>query len=530
MAHSIANCVRGSAIPGKWIEDVKNNVCGLDILLVGDSNCHYGEPANQTTTGLGSRAFGLGDGIAKVLIENGLNMYASPLYPVGIGSNTFLSGLGSRLISGNNRATAGTVGTGDIALRNLANTATHGYLGSVYNFSNGAFSGLEDFTFFYNEMSQNKLATATGSLKTGFYSHDPSGVGQPAATNWFMYTANSGNRSDNLVLDGTPWISASKWDNSIIYFRMTHSSTPNGGSNTITIAKDVGSGNSNAGSFNIALASPDAGATTNRFKDSEVSVNTYLVGGALPTASQIVINSGGVQVYFSPNTTFGSVVTRPFAQFFVSVYEKKIGFSVNLLQAEGQALPEDHINKFKEVDDAGNYIKQYFDAIVRRQKDASSANKGRVLIVFQAGTNTNATQGAFVPSTNSNDATNRVKNSFDRSIDLLRRRWTAAGYDANNLAFVVLGGPVTSNTFSDDISSKLFANEGANDVTAVDHVKSLPRTDYVSMALWDGGNALGTGSGTAATHLAEDGYIEWARAVFNNISTYYRKTFKTKKG
>lgn len=530
MAHAIVNCVRGSAIPGKWIEDVKNKVCGLDILLVGDSNCHYGEPSAQTIVAYGERAFGLGDGIAKVLIENGLNMYASPLYPVAIGSNTFLSGLGTRLISGNNRAADASVGSGSIALRNLADTTTHGYLGTVYNFANAAFSGTEDFTFFYNEMSQNKLATAVGSIKTGFYSHDPSGTAQPAATNWFMYTANSGNRSDYLILDATPWISAAKWDNSTIYFRMTHSSVPNGGSSTISIAKDVTGAFSNQGSANLTFASPDAGATTSRFKDSEIPVNTYLVNGSLPTASQISIASGGVQIYFSPNTTFNSVVTRPFAQFFVSVYEKKIGFSVNLLQAEGQALPEDHINKFREVDTAGNYIKQYFDALIRRQKDASSANKGRVLVVFQAGTNTNVTQGGITASANSINATNRVKNSIDGSIDLLRRRWTAAGYDANNLAFIVLGGPVTSNTFSDDISFRLFASEGASDVTAVDHVKSLPRTDYVSMTLWDSATTTGTGSGTAATHLAEDGYIEWARAVFNNISTYYRKTFKAKKG
>ena len=534
MGYSIKNCVRGSSIPGKWLQDVKNNVCGLDILVVGDSNCHYGEPATQGAVDFGNRIFGLNDGLAKALSSEGLNLYASPLYPTVIGSNTFKSGLGTWLYAIDNRDTDASVGGGSIRLRNTTGNATAGYLGNVYNFGNAAFSSLaDDFTFFYNEMSQNKLADAVSlisSPKPGFYSHDPSAASSPAATNWMLFTASNVLRNDQFVLDGdaainAPWLLPAKWDNSVIYFRMTHSSTPNGGSITLGITRNGGGGVTNAGAANLAFATKNVGETGFKFKDSELAINTLT---NTPTSANLV-KSDGVKIYFSGNTGIGSTVTAPIAAFFVSIYEKKVGFSVNNLQCEGQALPEDHFNKFLEVNNAGNYIGQYFNAIVRRQLDASSKNKGRVLVVFQAGTNTNVNYNGGNASTNSTEATDRVKKAIENSILLLRKKWVDIGYPAGNIAFVVLGGPVTSNAFSDDISPKLFQTEGAIDVCCVDHVLALPRTEYVSGLYWDGGDTTGTGSATPATHLVEAGYVEWATSVTKNLLNY-NKTQKTKKG
>lgn len=533
MGYSIKNCVRGSAIPGQWIKDVKNNVCGLDILLVGDSNCHYGEGNPDNNIGNGNRIFGLADGLARTLIDEGLNLYASPLYPIGIGANVFKTGLGSWLYSVANRDADPSVGTGSIRLRNTAGTATAGYLGTTYNFANAAFSGLpDDFTFFYNQMSQNKLADAASlqaSAKPGFYSHDPSGS-TPLGTNWYLFTASSQVRADQLVLDGdnvnAVWTSPAKWDNSVIYFRMTHSSTPNGGSITLGITRDGGGGTTGAGSSNLTFATKNLNETGYKFKDSELAINTI---AGMPTSANLV-KSEGVRIYFTGATGSLSVVTAPIAGFFVSVYEKKLGFSVSSLQCEGQSLPEDHFNKFKEVNDAGNYLGQFFNALIRRQLAASTKNKGRVLIIFQAGTNTNVNYNGGLASTNSTAATARVRQSFENSINLLRKKWTDLGYDAGNLAFIVLGGPVTSNTFSDDISAKLFQTEGAVDVCCVDHVLALPRSEYTSGSLWDGGDIVGTGSSTAATHLAEPGYTEWGTAIVKNLLQYSNKTHKAKKG
>lgn len=519
MGYSIQNCIKGSSIAGKWIDDAKKNKQSVDIVMVGDSNCHYGEPATQGSVDFGARIFGLADGLTKALMDEGLNLYGSPIYPVAIGSNTFKTGVGTWLYSIDNRDQDASVGSGNIRLRNTAGTLTAGYLGSVYNVSNAAFSSLADnFTYFYNEMSQAKLATATGSIKTGFYSHDPSAASAPAATNWFMFTANSTGamRNDQFVIDGNPWFTAAKWDDSLLYFRMTHSSTPNGGSITLGITRNSGAGATNAGAANLTFAAKNVGETSYTFKDSELAFNKLPNS---PTSSNLVA-ADGVKIYFSGNTTIGSTVTAPIAAFFISIYEKKIGFAVSQLQAEGQCLPEDTINKFIEVNDAGNYLKQFFSAIVRRQVAANSNNQGRVIVVMQHGTNTNATQGGVSASTNSTDATERVKKSLVSSITVLYNKWIASGFAPGNIAFVIMGGPVTSNSFSDDISKKLYETTGSQTITVIDHVKALPRTDYVSGLYWDGGNTTGTGSGTAATHLSEAGYVEWGKTIVKNLLQY----------
>jgi len=530
MSYSIENCVKGSVLAGKFIDNLKYGD-SLEIMVVGDSNCHYGEPATQGNIDFGARVFGLADAISKVLIDQGYNLYATPLYPVGIGSNTFKSGLGSNVGTGDNRATAPTVGAGTIRLNRDTNTLA-GYLGSSYDFTNAAFSGLgEDFTFFYNEMSKDRLATSIGSLKQGFYSHDPSSVAQPASTNWFMMTASNTSaqtgRFDKLMLDGDPWLSASKLDNNTLYFRLTHSSTPNGGSINLALTRNIGGGLTNAGAANLTFAAKNTGETGARFKDSELAINTLSVAGT-PVTSSNLVKSDGINIFF--NGGVNGSLTAPIGLFFMSVYEKKPGFSVNLLQCEGQALPEDHFNKFKDVIDNGNYIKQFFKAAIRRQNAANPKASGKVLIVFQAGTNTNVNQGNYNASTNSTNATKRVKDSFENSIIMLKKEWVNCGFAPSDLAFVVVGGPITSNTFSDDISRLLFDGSGDNTITAVDHAKSLPRSDYVTGQYWDGSGTTGAGSSTPTTHLAEPGYIEWARSIILNILNYSRRTYKQKRG
>ena len=529
MSYSIENCVKGSVLPGKFIENLKYGD-SLDIMVVGDSNCHYGEPATQSTTNFGIRIFGLSDAIAKVLMDQGYNLYATPLYPVGIGSNTFKCGLGSAVNTGNSRVTAASVGPGDIRLNREGGTLS-GYLGSVYNVTNAAFSSLgDDFTFFYNEMSKDILANAVGSLKTGFYSHDPSGVNAPAATNWFMmvsdHTSAATGRQDSLFLDGSPWLDAAKWDNNSLYFRLTHSSSPNGGSVNLSVLRDIGGGNTNNGAANLTFAVKNASETGYKFKDSEIVFNTLSVGGT-PITSSNLVRATGVTVLFSGGF---SALDAPIGLFFMSVYEKKPGFSVNLLQCEGQALPEDHSNKFNQVIANGNYIKQFFKALIRRQKAANPKATGKAIIVFQAGTNTFVDQGGYGVSPNAVHATNRVKQSFDQSISLLRKEWIDCGFAPSDLAFIVAGGPVTSNNYSDSISKLLYDTSGNSEVTVVDHVKSLPRSDYVANLYWDGGDSAGTGSATPATHLAEPGYLEWGKAIILNVLNYSRKTFKQKRG
>lgn len=538
MSYSIENCVKGSVLPGKFIENLKYGD-SLDIMVVGDSNCHYGEPATQSVPDYGIRIFGLADAIAKILMDQGYNLYATPLYPVGIGSNTFKCGLGSSVRTGDQRSSSALFqGLGSVRLNRTQDTTSGilvGYLGSVYDKANTAFSSLpDDFTFFYNEMSKDKLATAVGSLKQGFYSHDPSNVGVPAATNWFMLTTTQSGvtgRQDSLFLDGSPWLDAAKWDNSNLYFRLTHSSSPNGGSVNLSVLRDIGSGNSNQGAGNLTFATKDTNETGYRFKDSEIVFNT-LSQGATPVTSSNLVRATGVTILFSGGF---SNLTAPIGLFFMSVYEKKPGFSVNLLQCEGQALPEDHINKFKEVIENGNYIKQFFKALIRRQKAANPKSSGKALIVFQAGTNTFVgNQGQYVASPDAVHATNRVKQSFDQSIALLRKEWIDCGFAPSDLAFIVAGGPVTNNTFSDSISKLLYDTSGNSEVTVVDHVKSLPRSDYVANLYWDSNlapnNENGTGSATPATHLAEPGYFEWGKAIILNVLNYSRKTFKQKRG
>jgi len=456
---------------------------------------------------------------------------------VGIGSNSFRSGYGTSMSTGNQRATDASVGANTIRLNRVDGTTLVGYLGNVYNFTNAAFSSLpDDFTFFYNEMSKDKLATTLGSIKTGYYSHDPSSVASPAATNWFMltnsHTSAVNGRTDQLVLDGPPWV-GDKWDNSTIYLRVTHSSSPNGGSFNFTVGKNVGAGLSNAGSANITLGSKDVGETGFKFKDSEAPVNTYPVAGGggvggRPLASTINIATEGVQIYFSAGLF--ATLTAPVGLFFVSVYEKKAGFAVNLLQCEGQSLPEDHINKFKDVAANGNFFKQYFKAIVRRQLAANSKATGKVIIVYQAGTNTNASQGGYSASTSVKAATQRVVDSFKESIKLLNTEWKEAGFNTSNLAHIVMGGPVTSNSFSDELADLVTSPTCDLSTTcSVDHVKSLPRTEYTANSYWDGAGGTGTGSSTAASHLNEDGYVEWAKAIIENLNHYITRTAKVKR-
>lgn len=496
MASYVRNCVRGSGTISQWLKDTKDGKSGLDFLIVGDSNTGYGEPLSSSITDTGAREYGLTDGLAQALINNGCNMYASPLYNFTSGAPSFYIGIGSRNGVGYDRISGSN-------LENNNSSANIGLLGQ------GA-SGNAEFNYFYQQMSGDKLNGNLYSLDHG------------STANWYLITSNlsfqgTGNnfRFDSLAIDGEPWLN----EKPVAYYRVTHSFTTNGGSAGATVTANGAVLNINPTSF---IQAGNGGIAVNpSFKDSEV---------LLPRAGvPHTLGAGSVSIRL-----FGyySTLTAPIGFFFHSIYEKKIGFATTPLYFESGIRINEIRDKMIAVStpttgnvsntQEGNFIGQLLNAVVRRQLAASSSNKGRVCVILQGGTNQS------IEGTDIKTRAIAIGQQYKTIINLIEDQWKRQNLNPSNLAFLILSSPITNNTEMPYLSKVLSEFSGA-EITALDHVAAMPQSEYQTNTYWDGANAVGGGSATPASHLTETGYIEWGNAIVKNLLPYNTTLNKLRK-
>lgn len=497
MASYVRNCVRGSGTTSKWLKDTKDGKIGLDFLLVGDSNTGYGEPASTSVTNTGLRKYGLLDGLAQALINNGCNMYASPLYNFTSGAPSFYIGLGTR----------NTVGNGNLSSSNIQNNNASANIGLL---GQGTSANAE-FNYFYQQMSGDKLSVNLYSLDHG------------TTANWHLITSNlafsgTGNNyrlNDALSIDAEPWLN----EKNVAYYRVTHSFTTNGGNAGATVTANGAVLNVNPASF---IQAGNGGTSVNpSFKDSEF----LLPRAALPHT----LSAGAVSIRLYG---YYSTFTAPIGFFFHSLYEKKVGFATTPLYFESGIRVDQIRDKMIAVStpttgnvsdtQEGNFIGQLLAAIVRRQLDASSSNKGRVCVILQGGTNQSA-EGTDIQT-----RAIAIGKQYRTIINLIEDQWKQQNLNPSNLAFLILSSPITNNTEMPYLSKVLSEFSGA-EITALDHATAMPQSEYVTNTYWDGANAVGGGSGTPASHLTETGYVEWGNAIVKNLLPYNTTLNKLRK-
>jgi hypothetical protein len=496
MASYVRNCVRGSGTVSKWLKDTKDGKSGLDFLIVGDSNTGYGEPLSSSVTDTGARKYGLLDGLAQALINNGFNMYASPLYNFTSGAPSFYIGLGSR----------NAVGNGNISGSNIQNNNASANIGLL---GQGA-SGNTEFNYFYQQMSGDKLNTNLYSVDHG------------SQANWHLITttlafSGTGNtyRLDALGIDSEPWLN----EKPVAYYRVTHSFTTNGGNTGATVTANGAVLNVSPTSF---IQAGNGGTAVNPyFKDSEF---------LLPRAAQPhTLTNGAVSIRL---LGFYNTFTAPIGLFFHSIYEKKIGFATTPLYFESGLRVDEIRDKMINVStpttgnvsatQEGKFIGQLLAAVVRRQLDAFSRNKGRVCVILQGGTNQSA------EGTDTKTRAIAIGQQYRTIINLIEDQWKQQNLNPSNLAFLILSSPLTNNTEMPYLSKVLSEFSGA-EITALDHVTAMPQSEYVTNTYWDGADATGSGSVTPASHLTETGYVEWGSAIVKNLLPYNTTLNKLRK-
>ena len=497
MATFIRQCVSGSGRVANWLTEAKAGLCGLDFVLIGDSNIGYGEAVSASDADIGARTYGLVDGLQKACVLAGINQYASPLYNFSRGGPSFYEGVGCR-------NSAGSIGVSGTNLQN-ATPATVGILGT-------AASANTAFNFFYQEMSGDVLTNVSSST-TGFVSSHNTTANWHLITTSLNYIGTGTNyRSDTLTLDAEPWLN----EKTVSYYRVTHSFTTSGGSCDSSMQING----------SIAFISPTFIQAGNggvpidpSFRDSEYLL--FRTGGT--HTAPLHIRCGG----------FYNTLTAPVAFFFHSVYEKRVGVACTPLYFESGAKLEDIRNKFITVSTAttgtvpqtqsGKYVCNFMKALVRRQEAASTKNKGRVCVVIQGGTN-QSTEG-----TGSTGRASAVLAQMKSIAKTVTEQWELAGLSSGNLAFVFLSSPITTNAEMPELSRTLFSRGGTTAITAVEHMASLPSTEYVSNTYWDGAGTVGQGSSSAASPLTDAGYIAWGTAVVSNLLKYMPKLLHQKK-
>jgi len=498
MATFNTSAVRGSGKASKWLQDAKNNLQSVDFVFFGDSNTGYGEPTTASITDAGIRKYGLIDGFGQACVDLGFNYYGTPVYNFTNGANSFYEGLGSR----NSVATGNIVGTN---IKNEGNTANIGILGTGYTVT-----GSSDFDYFFKEMSGATLSTVTATT-AGFY------VSHGSTANWhyinqnclFTNTGETAYRSsDFLYLDAEPWLN----QKTNAYYRVTHSFTTNGGNTGATLQVNGAIVNALPASFIFA----GNGGTTvsSSFKDSELLLPRAVAAHTVPAQ---------IRMY-----GFYNNLTAPIAFFFHSVYEKKIGISCSSLGFESLRKLDELRDKLIGISTAdanqnGNYVGHFLNAIVRRQKAASSKNTGRVCVVIQGGTNT-SNEGSTAQ-----ERADAVYNQLVKISQVITAQWVKQGNSADNITFVFLASPITNNSEMPLLSTTLIKKLNTLNITVVEHNQALPQTEYVANSLWDdSGAGAGTGTNTAQSHLTETGYISWGTAIIKNLLNY-NTTVKTRK-
>lgn len=487
MASFVKNCVRGSGTISRWIKDAKAGVCGVDFLVCGDSNTGYGEAATATITDTGLRKYGLLDGFAQAMINNGINLYGSPVYCFTRGSPSFYSGLGTR----------NAVGDNNISGNNIQNSNASGNIGLL-----GSATSVEtDFSYFYQEMSGTLLESQSYTIDHG------------TTANWHYLTSNlaySGTgvnyRVDALQIDSEPWLN----EKATAYYRVTHSFTTNGGNTGATVTANGGVLNISPASFILA---GNGGVSVNpALKDSEF---------LLPRAgSAHTLTSGAVSIRLMG---FYNTFTAPIGLFFHSIYEKQVGFAISSLYFQSGVRVDQIRDKMEAITtptignpsntQQGNFIGHHLAAIVRRQKDASPRNKGRVCIILQGGTN------ASVEGTDAKTRAVAIGLQYRRIISIITEQWQRQKLNQSHLAFVIVSSPVTNNAEMPYLSHVLGEYSGQN-IAAIDHAISMPSSEYVSNTYYDAGGTAGEGSATPASHLTETGYIEWGNSLVTNLLKY----------
>lgn len=495
MASYVRNCVRGSGTISKWLKDTKDRKSGLDFLIVGDSNTGYGEPLSSSVANTGARKYGLLDGLAQALVNNGFNMYASPLYNFTTGSPFFYIGLGTR-------NAVGSIGISSSNIQNQGST-TVGALGSIT-------SDNAEFNYFYKQMSGNKLVAQAYTLDHG------------TTANWHLITSNlsffgtgTNYRADGINIDAEPWLN----EKTVAYYRVTHSFTTNGGNTGATIEVNGLILNQNPASF---IQAGNSGITINpSFKDSE-----FLLPRAAGTHT-LTNGAATIRLYGFYNT-----FTAPIGLFFHSLYEKKVGFATTPLYFESGLRVDEIRDKMINVSTPsvgnpantqdGNFIGQFLAALSRRQLAASSLNKGRVCVILQGGTNQS------VEGTDIKTRAIAVGTQYKTIINLIADQWKKNNLNPSNLVFLILSSPITNNPEMTYLSKSLSEFSGF-EITALNHVDAMPQSEYTANSYWDGNDAVGSGGTTPASHLAETGYIEWGNALIKNLLPYSTTLNKLRK-
>lgn len=323
----------------------------------------------------GFTQYGICNGLVNAMCLEGASQYASAMFEVWRGSDNSEHGCPSS--DGTNREGMRSFGTAASYTSNAVATS-------------GGTAGNAPATTQAN-------FTLGGSAVQAFGSAESNGLWVAAASTFTDF-----NLGILAQTAGAP-VGESLHVSDEMTYRLYYASEATGGSVKIRIAP-TGSGSTTVDTVNLANSAGNLAYIENTTGIPESALRTnmtiYIAGGGV----------GGSNAIAGPGAFFWQTVYRPSALsgFAVQPFEYYGGRTLTQMSTDVSRA-------------SGGWLRQYMKAIVQRQ--SSAGGTGRVVFWIQGGTNLDAS---------ASDA----RDSVQSIISSIRSAWSAAGYSADDLAFV----------------------------------------------------------------------------------------------
>ncbi len=326
----------------------------------------------------GFNQYGICNGLVHAMCTEGATQYASAMYEVWRGSDL------------SEHALPSSDGTNRKGMRSFATTADHA-LKQALDTSGGAAGGAPD--------TIKTNFSLGGSAIQGFGSVESNGLWVASGAGNKFSDFNLGMIAQNA---GAAVGDCLEMTDALTY-RLYYSSTDTGGSVVIRVQ-----------SATAGTTFQDTVSLANSASQLAYIENSTTIAAAARTNLQIYIAGGGVGS--------ANAITGPGAFFWQTVYRDgaSSGFAVQPFEYYGGRTLTQISTDVSRT--ASGWLKQYIKAIVQRQQAVASEN--RVIFWIQGGTNLDASATA-------------ARNSVQSIIDTVRSAWSAAGYAASELAFVM---------------------------------------------------------------------------------------------